>query len=159
MSGSNTPTATITGGEGTDTLKIGQYTDFSGLTITGVEILDGQGFATKLTPAQIAELGFTQVQNLVFELTATDIGVTFDGAVLSGDYDVRGTELSDTITANDGDNSIFISDGDTVDAGAGSDTLQIDVNEAMTFAEMTLSGTFDGGAGQDRLVINVLMGS
>jgi Ca2+-binding RTX toxin-like protein/subtilisin-like proprotein convertase family protein len=158
VSGSNTPTATITGGEGTDTLKIGQYTDFSGLTITGVETLDGQGFATKLTPAQISELGFTQVQNLAFELTATDIGVTFDGTVLSGDYDVRGTDLSDTIIANDDDNIIFITDGDTVDAGAGSDTLQIDINEAMTFAEMTLSGTFDGGAGQDRLVINVLMG-
>jgi len=158
VSGTNTPTATITGGEGTDTLKVAAYTDFSGLTITGVEILDGQGFNTTLTPAQIAEIGFTIVENLVFELSATDTGATFDGTALSGDYNVRGTDLSDSITTNDGDNTIIISDGDNIDAGAGADTLQIEVNEAMTFAEMTLSGTFDGGAGQDRLVINVLMG-
>ena len=158
ISGSTTPTATISGGEGTDTLKVGQYTDFSGLSIIGIEILNGQGFKTTLSPAQIVEIGFTEVQNLVFDLSATDTGETFDGSSLSGNYDILGSSLNDTIIANSDDNTILVTNGDDVDAGAGADTIQFNIDEAMSIAQITLSGTFDGGVGQDRLLINALMG-
>lgn len=159
VSGSTAPIATISGGEGTDTLRVADYTDFSGLTITGVEILDGQGSRTTLTPAEIAALGFSQVTDIIFELAATgESGATFTGADLVGDYDVLGSAQADTITTNDANNTITISSGDIVDTSAGDDTIQLNIDEAMSVAQITLSGTFDGGAGQDRLVINVRMG-
>ena len=159
VSGSTTPIATISGGEGTDTLRVADYTDFSGLTITGVEILNGQGSRTTLTPAEIAALGFSQITDIIFELAATgESGATFTGADLVGDYDVLGSAQADTLTTNDANNTITISSGDIVDASAGDDTIQLNIDEAMSVAQITLSGTFDGGAGQDRLVINVRMG-
>jgi Ca2+-binding RTX toxin-like protein/subtilisin-like proprotein convertase family protein len=157
VSGSTAPTATISGGEGADTLKVGQYTDFSGLSITGMEILDGQGFKTTLSPAQIAELGFTEVKDLVFELSATDTGETFDGSSLLGNYDVSGSSQQDTIITNDDNNTITITSGDTVDAGAGQDNIQFTVNEAIVPAEVQVVASIDGGEGIDTVTIQIDM--
>ena len=42
-----------------------------------------------------------------------------------GDYDVAGSAQADTITTNDANNTITVSSGDIVDAGAGDDTIQL----------------------------------
>ncbi|MDC1347429.1 S8 family serine peptidase, partial [Glaciecola sp.] len=162
VSGSTAPTATISAGEGTDTLRVAGYTDFSGLTITGVEILDGQGSRTKLTPAEINALGFTQVTDIVFELAATgESGATFTGADLVGDYDVAGSAQADTITTNDANNTITVSSGDIVAAGAGDDAITAIISDypadegAMSlnfFAVLQVE--IDGGVGQDTLMLS-----
>ena len=55
VSGSTAPTATISGGEGTDTLRVAD-TLILVVYDYGVEILDGQGSRTTLTPAEIEPL-------------------------------------------------------------------------------------------------------
>jgi Ca2+-binding RTX toxin-like protein/subtilisin-like proprotein convertase family protein len=155
VSGTDKPTSAVAGGDGTDTLKIGQYTDFSGLTISGVEILDGQGFSTKLTPAQIIELGFNQVTNLNFELqTENENGATFDGSLLIGDFDVASTAQTDSITANDSINNILITQSDNVNAGASNDVIQLNINDANVLAQLSVTGKIDGGDDTDTFIIN-----
>ena len=52
------PNATIDGGEGTDTLRVTSDTNWSNLSITNVEVLDGQGGRTDLTPQDLLDRGF-----------------------------------------------------------------------------------------------------
>ena len=162
VSGSTAPTATISVEKVLILYELQVYTDFSGLTITGVEILDGQGSRTKLTPAEIDALGFTQVTDIVFELAATgESGATFTGADLVGDYDVAGSAQADTITTNDANNTITVSSGDIVAAGAGDDAITAIISDYPA-DEGAMSSNFfavlqveiDGGVGQDTVLLS-----
>lgn len=180
MAGPSTtsPTATIDGGAGTDTLKIASDTSWAGLTVTGVEILDGSGGRTSLTPEQVLAKGFTTAQNITFRLDPNlSTGGTLDASGLSGNLNIRGTNQSDTLIGNAGNNTIYLGADvksgsgygiDTVSAGAGDDTIILntyrDVSRPIAqeffstvdFDNRTygLLGEFDGGSGTDTLVLD-----
>ena len=177
VSGGPAPTATVIGGEGTDTLKIASGTNWAGLSVSGVEVLDGSGGTVSLTPNQVIDKGFTTAQNLTFRLDPNlTAGGTLDASALAGNFNLRGTNQGDTLTGNAGNNTIYLSsdqDGgsgmgaDTVAAGAGDDIISIAGNwswwnwsqyfSSVDTANHTykLNGSIDGGAGTDRLEFDI----
>ena len=175
LTGTSTPTATIQGGDGVDTLKITNGTVWTGLSASGVEVLDGAGGLTSLTPAQVLEKGFTTAQNITFKLPAAAAsGSALDGSGLLGALNLRGSNQSDVLTGNDQNNIIYLGSdenagsgggADTVVAAGGDDTIVLSTrywsswNQFFTSADSStrtyrLSGQIDGGAGQDSLELN-----
>ncbi|MGI9210837.1 MAG: calcium-binding protein, partial [Methylococcaceae bacterium] len=175
VSASATPTATIDGGNGTDTLKIASATDWAGLSVSGMEVLDGSGGYTSLSPQQVVAKGFTTAQNLSFRLAPTlASGGTLDASSLSGHFNLRGSNQSDTLIGNAGNNTIYLSSdtaggaglaADTVVAGDGDDRIVLQTqgwrswNEFFSAVDNTtqtyaLQASLDGGAGSDRLELN-----
>lgn len=132
-SGATDPTATVEGGAGTDTLKIASNTNWGGLVVSGVEILDGSGGRTSMTPQQLLAQGFTSAQNMTFRLDPTLAnGGTLDAGSLTGNFNLRGTNQGDLLKGNDQTNTIYLQSdavsgsgagADTVVAGAGDDTI------------------------------------
>ena len=57
LTGTSNPQGTIDGGEGTDTLRVASDTNFSNISISNVEILDGRGGRTQLTPQEVVDRG------------------------------------------------------------------------------------------------------
>jgi Ca2+-binding RTX toxin-like protein len=173
-----TPTSTVDGGAGLNTLKIASDTNWAGLTVTNVQILDGSGGRTSLSPDQVVAKGFTTAQNITFRLDPNlSTGGTLDASGLSGNLNLRGTNQSDTLVGNAGNNTIYLGADvksgsgygiDTVSAGAGDDTIILntvrDVSRPIAqeffstvdFDTRTygLLGEFDGGSGTDTLVLD-----
>jgi len=167
------PTSTVDGGAGLNTLKIASDTNWSGLTVTNVQILDGSGGRTSLTPDQVLAKGFTTAQNITFRLDPNlSTGGTLDASGLSGNLNIRGTNQSDTLIGNAGNNRIFLNSDlrigsglgiDTVYAGAGDDTISLleDIyfpgwNQLFSDFDASsktyfLNGMVDGGSGTDKL--------
>jgi len=177
VSGSSTPTATVDGGAGTDTLKIASDTNWVGLKVSGVEVLDGNGGRTNLTPGEVAALGFTTAQNITFRLDPNlNTGGTLDAVILSGNFSIRGTSQSDRLIGNSGDNTIYLltdksyiaSQGygsDTVIAGDGNDVIvwrAVQNDSAYkSFSAIdsigrtySILGDFDGQSGTDILQLD-----
>ena len=68
LTGTSTPQGTIDGGEGIDTLRVASDTNFSNISISNVEILDGRGGRTQLTPQEVViDKGFTTANNITFQ--------------------------------------------------------------------------------------------
>jgi Ca2+-binding RTX toxin-like protein len=177
-SGATDPTASIDGGAGTDTLKIASNTNWSGLSVSNIEVVDGSGGFTSLTPQQLLALGISSAQNLTFRLDpALANGGSLDVSGLAGSINLRGTNQSDTLIGNAGDNTInlggleFSSGGyaqDSVDGGAGDDRILLVTERSVsrpvaaqffTSVDYTsrtygMQGVIDGGDGQDTLVLN-----
>ena len=168
-------TATIDGGEGTDTVKVDASTDWSNLTLTNVEVLDGSGASLDLSVSDLVAKGFTTVQNLTLRLDPNlASGGTLDVSSLAGDVALRGTNQSDTLTGNAGDNRIdLLSDSqqgagsgiDTVSAGAGNDTIfwkpvnWDSASRSFSSADPAtrtyfIEGSIDGGAGLDTFLLD-----
>jgi Ca2+-binding RTX toxin-like protein len=175
VSASAAPTATVDGGSGNDTLKIGNNTSWTGLNVSNVETLDGSGANTRLSFADVAAKGFTTANNIIFELNpGLSSGATLDGSALSGNFGLRGTNQSDTLIGNAGANNIYLNSSesagsgrgaDTVEAGAGDDRIILqtqswrawsDFFTDVALAEQTyyLRGNLNGGAGADTLELN-----
>jgi Ca2+-binding RTX toxin-like protein len=134
VSATNLPTDTIDGGAGIDTLKVVSDTSWTGLTLSGVEILDGNSGRTSLTPQQATALGFTTAQNITFRLDPSLAnGGTLDASGLTGNLNLRGTNQSDTLIGNTSNNTINLNSDQTVGAGFAEDTVQ-------------------GGAGDDTII-------
>lgn len=178
-SGAIDPTASIDGGEGTDTLKIASNTNWTGLSVSNIEAVDGSGGFTSLTPQQLLALGISSAQNLTFRLDpALANGGTLDASGLAGAISLRGTHQSDVLKGNDQANTLYLqSDAnlgsgvgtDTVVAGAGDDTIywktgrngDSNTNARQIFsawdvASLTyfVEGDFDGGLGTDKLTMS-----
>lgn len=176
LSASASPTSTVDGGAGIDTLKIASDTNWAGLSVTGVEVLDGNGGRTALTPQQVATLGFTTSQNITFRLDPyLASGGSLDASGLAGNLNLRGTNQSDTLTGNAGNNTIYLGSednvgsgngADTVEAGAGDDVIVLQThswyswNKFFTSVDASgniyrLSGVLDSGAGTDRFEVDL----
>lgn len=176
VSGSATPTATIDGGAGLDTLKIASATDWAGLTVSSVEILDGRGGNTALTPEQVLAKGFTTAQNISFRLDPNlSTGGTLDASGLSGNLNLRGTNQSDTLIGNAGNNTIHLNSDsssgsgygiDSVAAGSGDDAIVLTTADWASWSKSfsgvdsasktyQLLGSIDGGLGNDALQIQL----
>ena len=177
-SGATDPTATVEGGAGIDTLKVASNTNWTGLTVSNVEIVDGSGGFVSLTPQQILALGFTSAQNLTFRLNPTLAeGGSLNASDISGSINLRGTNQSDTLVGNADNNTIYLggleySSGgyaqDSVRAGAGDDRILLVTERSVsrpvaaqffTSVDYTsrtygMQGAIDGGDGQDTLVLN-----
>ena len=173
VSGTQTPNATIDGGEGTDTLRVTSDTNWSNLSITNVEVLDGQGGRTNLTPQDLLDRGFTTANNITFRVDPNSSGGTIDASGLLGNFTIRGSNQSDVLTGNDGNNTIYLQSdqdagsgqgSDTVSAGAGADTIVWETSEYQqadrffTSADNDtrtyfIEGALDGGEGSDELVL------
>ena len=70
LTGTSNPQGTIDGGAGTDTLRIASDTNFSNISVSNVEILDGRGGRTELTPQDVIDKGFTTANNITFQLNS-----------------------------------------------------------------------------------------
>jgi Ca2+-binding RTX toxin-like protein len=172
LSASASPTSTVDGGAGIDTLKIASDTNWGGLSVTGVELLDGNGGRTALTPQQAAALGFTTAQNITFRLDPfLASGGSLDASGLAGNLNLRGTNQSDTLTGNAGNNTILLTSDeavgsgngvDTVHAGAGDDTIVWSTRQYQQSSQFfssadastktySIKGEIDAGAGTDTL--------
>ncbi|MDA8628446.1 hypothetical protein N9L77_09850, partial [Pseudomonadales bacterium] len=175
LTGTSTPQGTIDGGEGIDTLRVASDTNFSNISISNVEILDGRGGRTELTPQDVIDKGFTTANNITFQLNSNNSGGELDASTLAGNFTLRGTNQSDILIGNADDNTIYLlsdngngsgSGQDQVQAGAGNDTIiwatRDDWSDALRFfssADATthtyfLEGSLDGGLGSDRLVLD-----
>ena len=175
VSASMAPTATIDGGTGVDTLKIASDTYWDGLTVSGVEILDGGSGRSSLTPEQLLAKGFTTAENITFRLDShLANGGTLDASGLSGKLNLRGTNQSDTLIGNAGNNTIYLTSdendaggagADTVSAGAGDDTIVVQTQSGRPWSKFftaadhasrtyAIRGNIDGGAGTDRFELN-----
>ena len=174
--------ATIDGGEGVDTLKIGGIevgsVSWSDLSISNIEVLDGGGGSTTtLSVADIVGRGITTVQNLTLTLDPTlASGGTLDVSGLSGEINVQGTNQSDTLIGNDEANTISLLatdsvytsgyGSDTVNSGGGDDTIIWRPEAHWGDAPRNFSsydtrtktffieGLIDGGLGSDSLVFD-----
>ena len=68
LTGTSNPQGTIDGGEGIDTLRVASDTNFSNISVSNVEILDGRGGRTELTPQEVVSIrGFTTANNITFQ--------------------------------------------------------------------------------------------
>lgn len=142
VSGTASPTDTIDGGDGTDTLKITSDTNFVGLSLTSLEVLDGSSGRTSLSIDQVKQLGFSSAQNITFSLAASsESGGTIDAVTLPGAYNLRGTNQSDLLKGNSADNIIYLGAEealgsgygiDSVSAGAGDDQIVLSVSRTVT---------------------------
>ena len=169
------PTATVDGGAGIDTLKIASNAVLSGLTISNVEIFDGSGGLTAVTPQQLTTLGFTTAQNITFRLDpALAAGGTLDASGLVGNLNLRGTNQSDTLVGNSDSNSFFLNSDqaigtglavDVVRAGAGDDMIVWSTTQYQQWSQFfssadsathsyKIKGDLNGGDGNDRLTLN-----
>ena len=179
VSGTALPTATIDGGVGTDTLKVTSDTNWAGLSVTNVEVLDGSGGRTNLTPEQIQAKGFSSATNLTVRLDPTlSTGGTLDAGSLAGNFAIRGTNQSDFLKGNSDNNVIYLGaeealgsgyGADTVQAGAGDDQIILSATRTVTrpighqiFSKVDFStrtyielGQIDGGAGFDTVVVDL----
>ncbi|MDT9547293.1 MAG: S8 family serine peptidase [Chlorobium phaeovibrioides] len=175
VSAGGAPKATIDGGDGVDTLRIATDASWSSLAVSNMEVLDGNGGRTSLSPSAVAEKGFTTARNIVFRLDpGLSTGGTLDAGSLAGDLRLRGTNQSDRLIGNAGDNTIYLGSDenigsgygvDTVEAGDGNDTIVWDTRandqsyRMFSSAESAsrtyfLSGELHGGSGQDKLVLD-----
>ena len=175
LTGTSNPQGTIDGGEGIDTLRIASDTNFSNISVSNVEILDGRGGRTELTPQDVIDKGFTTANNITFQLNSNNSGGELDASGLAGNFTLRGTNQSDILIGNADDNTIYLlsdngngsgSGQDQVHSGAGNDTIiwatRDDWSDALRFfssADATthtyfLEGSLDGGLGSDRLVLD-----
>ncbi len=173
---STAPTASVDGGAGVDTLKIASGTSWAGLSVSNVEVLDGSGGYTALSVADVLAKGFTTAQNITFRLDPNlSTGGTLDASGLSGNFSIRGTNQSDTLIGNAGNNTIYLSSDssggsglglDTVQAGAGDDKIVLQTQSWRSWSDFfsavdngqsiyKLLGSIDGGTGSDRLEINL----
>jgi Ca2+-binding RTX toxin-like protein len=169
------PTSTVDGGAGLNTLQIASDTNWAGLTVTNVQILDGSGGRTSLTPEQVLAKGFTTAQNITFRLDPNlSTGGTLDASGLSGNLNIRGTNQSDTLVGNAGNNTIYLGSdenigagyaSDTVVAGAGDDTIVWGTRAYQQASQFfsaadsatrtyALTGSIDGGSGTDTLKLH-----
>jgi Ca2+-binding RTX toxin-like protein len=172
----NGVTDTVDGGAGTDTLEISASQNISNMTISNVEILQADGGVSALTPAQVLAKGFTTANAITFRLDPSLAnGGTLDASTLSGSLSLRGTNQSDVLTGNDQANTIYLASDtttgnglgiDTVSAGAGDDTIQLASYDWENWQQVfsaannntktyQLAGNFDGGDGNDTLLINL----
>jgi Ca2+-binding RTX toxin-like protein len=158
VSASSAPTANVDGGAGIDTLMIASGTNWSGLTVSGVEVLDGKGGSTILTPDQVRAKGFTTAQNITFHIDPNlSTGGTLDASGLSGNFSLRGTSAGDTLTGNDQANTIHLqSDVYSIVVWRSGRGGQTQTNGSQIFngidaANRTyfITGTIDGGTGSD----------
>ena len=175
LTGTSNPQGTIDGGEGIDTLRVASDTNFSNISVSNVEILDGRGGRTELTPQDVIDKGFTTANNITFQLNSNNSGGELDASTLAGNFTLRGTNQSDILIGNADDNTIYLlsdngngsgSGQDEVVSGAGNDTIiwatRDDWSDALRFfssADATthtyfLEGSLDGGLGSDRLVLD-----
>ena len=173
--GNTTPTATVDGGTGRDTLKVASDTSFANLSVSHIEILDGSGGRTAMTPQQLLDLGFDTAQNITFRLAPNlTTGGTLDASGLAGNLSLRGTYQSDTLIGNDQSNTIYLQSDedigsgggiDTVIAGAGDDTIVWNTRMyqqwSMFFSDFNqadrtykIEADLDGGLGTDKLQLN-----
>lgn len=171
----NAPTATIDGGEGTDTLQIDGGASWDNLLVSNVEILDGRNGASSLSVDALLDKGFVGAKNIEFRLDPNLAeGGTVDVSKLSGNIDVRGTNQSDTLIGNDDNNQIYLNAServgnglgvDTVNAGAGDDSLIWKIQQyepwSTSFSSVdagtktyTLEGTYNGGLGSDKVTLD-----
>lgn len=170
VSASTTPTGTIAGGAGRDTLKIGTDTTLTGLSISGVEVLDGSGGRTSLSPQDLLGLGFAAAQNITFKLASSlASGGALDGSALTGAFNLRGTSQSDLLTGNASNNTIYLNSDERVGTGLAADTVIAgDGDDQMVWGTKTsqpwsqffsavdiptrtfqIAGSLDGGGGRD----------
>jgi Ca2+-binding RTX toxin-like protein len=175
ISGATTPKASIDGGSGVDTLKIASDTNWTDITVSGVEILDGNNGRITLSPEQVIDKGFTAAQNITFRLAPSlSSGGTLDASNLAGSFNLRGTNQSDTLIGNSSNNIIHLQSDenvgpgyavDTVIAGDGDDTIAWQTSSwrewyrffsdfDATTRSYQLSGFIDGGSGEDKLSLN-----
>ena len=178
LTASNAPKAVIAGGDGIDVLKIGADTDLSGVSMSGLEVLDNNGSRASLTPKQLLDMGFTSVQNITLRLDPNaSSGGTLNASALGGSLNIRGSNQSDVLTGNDANNIIYLGaeeaygsgyGADTVLAGGGDDQIVLTVTRSVsrpigpqifsaidtstrTYSEL---GRVDGGAGTDILTLD-----
>lgn len=173
---SNTsPTDTIDGGSGTDTLKVASDTNFAGLSLSSVEVIDGSGGRTDLTPQQLIAMGFTTANNIVLRLSPSlSNGGSLDSSAMAGTFSIRGSNQSDLLVGNDLANAIYLNSDvgggaglgqDTVQAGGGDDNIiwgtmvsqqwsaffsSVDIT-TKTYA---LNANLDGGSGSDSFILH-----
>ena len=170
LTGTSNPQGTIDGGEGTDTLRIASDTNFSNISVSNVEILDGRGGRTQLTPQEVVDRGFTTANNITFSLDPNGTGGTLDASGLAGNFTLRGSNQSDHLIGNADANTLYLHGEDnyqgsgrgvdTVESGAGDDSIvwRIQRYESWerTFSDADeasrtyfVDGAFDGGVGKD----------
>ena len=175
LRGSITPAGSVEGGEGFDTLKVSSGTDLSGLTLVGVEQLDGSGGYLEYSAGELNAFGFTHLKNVFIKLDGSlSEGGTLDVSGFSGAVNLQGTNQSDTLIGNDDDNIIrLLSDektgnglgADTVNAGGGDDTILWNTRQYEQWSDFfssadndtqtyIIEGDVDGGAGNDQLVLS-----
>ena len=170
LTGTSAPQGVVDGGEGTDTLRVASDTNFSNLSISNVEILDGRGGRTQLTPQEVVDRGFTTANNITFSLDPNGTGGTLDASGLAGNFTLRGSNQSDHLIGNADANTLYLHGEDnyqgsgrgvdTVESGAGDDSIvwRIQRYESWerTFSDADeasrtyfVDGAFDGGVGKD----------
>jgi Ca2+-binding RTX toxin-like protein len=177
-------TTTITGGTGTDALKLyaGGATAADLTSVTGVETITV--LAHKTTPSTVAAITVqtgtvasgktltidgSALTNSSATLTVNATAETDGHIVVIGGAaadTIQGGAAGDTITSGDGADSIIAGNGndvisagagaDTITAGAGSDSISGgDGNDVIQMAgNLTSADTIDGGSGTDTLSVS-----
>ncbi len=172
VSSSAAPTSTVAGGAGRDTLKIASDAVLTGLTISEVEVLDGNAGRTALSPQDVVNLGFAAAQNITFRLAPSlPSGGSLDGSLLNGTFNLRGTSQSDLLKGNASNNIIYLNSDERIGSGLASDTVMAGEGDDLIVwgtkayqqwsqffsavdtptRTFQISGVLDGGVGRDTL--------
>ena len=131
VTGKTVVTDIIDGGEGEDTLTVADGQDLSGATLSGIEMIAGEG-TIRLTVAQLSLLNEVRGVNvhLIGEdagfQTPSTIALTQGAWVALADGTILGSEGDDVLSAGAGDQVFALGVGDDViDGGSGYNTIQV----------------------------------
>lgn len=168
ISGKSSVTDTLEGGSGVDTLRVtGTDVDLSNATLVDIEKLEANSASLALTLAQYNQFkandNLTGTAGLILKMTGA--GSADVNSLPAGFVGIRGTQGNDSLTGGAGNdllvgdagNDLLVGNGgdDRLVAGAGNDTLRGgDGDDSFSVdGTQTSYAVFDGGAGQDQLVV------
>lgn len=167
ISNKSNVTDVISGGEGTDTLRItGADVDLSNATLSGIEKLEANSSSLALTQTQYDQFkgNLTGTAGLILKMTTP--GQASVSALPAGFVGIRGTSGNDVLTGGSGADLLVGDAGndsltggagnDRLVAGAGSDTLRGGEGDDLFSVDGAKAPTavIDGGAGTDRLIVS-----
>ena len=146
VTGKAVVTDVIDGGEGEDTLTVADGQDLSGASLSGIEIIAGEG-TIRLTVAQLALL--SEVRGVNVHLIGEDAGfqtpstiaLTQGAWVALADGTILGSTGNDSLSAGSGDQVFALGAGDDViDGGSGYNTVQVSGLEDAFYWTINSSG-------------------
>ncbi|MDC1514410.1 hypothetical protein N8456_09995, partial [Porticoccaceae bacterium] len=146
VTGKAVVTDIIDGGEGEDTLTVADGQDLSGASLSGIEIIAGEG-TIRLTVTQLSILSELRGVNvhLIGEdagfQTPSTIALTQGAWVALADGTILGSEGDDVLSAGAGDQVFALGAGDDViDGGSGYNTVQVSGLEDAFYWTINSSG-------------------
>jgi Ca2+-binding RTX toxin-like protein len=150
---------TLTGGGGADTLVGGAGDDVYHVNTTGITLIEAVG-------GGIDEVNFSDLQNVDLQSFVDANGVvqdienasisaaTFDAALATAKYSLRGNDLANVLTGSFNDDTLSGRKGnDTLDGGFGNDLVTGDEGDDTLFESAGLD-TLEGGIGNDVYVLS-----